>query len=89
MDLIETLLGYLRRHLGLDTAWLSAFRDGMQIFEVLDGDIDAVGLSCGDGSSLANSYCIRVLDGRLPSIVADTAANQTTAELAVTDELHL
>ena len=88
-DLIGTLLGFLRRRLGLDTAWLSSFRDGMQVFEVLDGDTGAVGLSCGDRLSLAGSYCLRVVDGRLPAVVTDTAANRITAELPVTRELRL
>jgi diguanylate cyclase (GGDEF)-like protein/PAS domain S-box-containing protein len=89
VELIRTLLGLLRTRLGLDTAWLSSFRDGMQTMEVLDGDVDAVNVSTGDRAPLADSYCVRVIDGRLPAIIPDTAANQTTAALPVTGEWNL
>ncbi len=89
VDVIRTLLSVLRSRLGLETAWLSSFHDGMQTFEVLDGDADAVGLSSGDRASLFDSYCVRVIDGRLPGIVPDTRANQTTAALPVTREFEL
>lgn len=89
VDLVRTLLGVLRSRLGLDTAWLSCFRDGMQVFEVLDGDAEALGLSSGERSSLSGSYCVRVIDGRLPAVIPDTIANQTTAALPITRELGL
>jgi diguanylate cyclase (GGDEF)-like protein/PAS domain S-box-containing protein len=89
VELVRTLLGLLRTRLGLDTAWLSSFREGIQTMEVLDGDADAVNLSAGDQSSLSDSYCVRVIDGRLPGIIPDTTANQTTAALPVTGEWNL
>jgi len=89
VELVRSLLGVLRIRLGLDTAWLSTFRDGMQVFEVLEGDSDAIGLSSGDRARLSDSYCVRVIDGRLPAIVPDTAANDTADALPVTRELGL
>lgn len=89
VDLVRTLLGVLRARLGLDTAWLASFRDGMQVFEVIDGDADAIGLTPGARSSLAGSYCVRVVDGRLPPVIPDTAANRTTSALPVTQEMSL
>ena len=85
-ELVRTLLGFLRSRLGLDTAWLARFRDGMQEFEVLDGDAEAVGLSPSERASLSGSYCVRVIDGRLPAVIPDTSANQTTAVLPITHE---
>jgi diguanylate cyclase (GGDEF)-like protein/PAS domain S-box-containing protein len=89
VELVRSLLSLLRSRLGLETAWLSSFRDGMQTFEVLDGDSDAIGLSSGDRASLFDSYCVRVIDGRLPGIVPDTSANQTTDTLPITREFGL
>lgn len=89
VELVRTLLSLLRTRLGLDTAWLSSFRDGMQTMEVLDGDAEAVNLSLGDRSSLSDSYCVRVIDGRLPAIIPDTTSNQTTAALPITGEWNL
>ena len=89
VDLIRTMLSVLRRRLGLETAWLSSFRDDVQVFEVLDGNPEAMGLSRGAGASLAGSYCVRVIDGRLPSVIPDTSVNETTAILPITGELDL
>lgn len=89
VELVRSLLSLLRTRLGLDTAWLSLFHDGMQTIEVLDGDSAAVNLASGDQASLSDSYCVRVVDGRLPSIIPDTAANQTTAALPITGEWNL
>lgn len=70
----------------MDLAWVSAFREGRQVFEVLSGAERDFGLSVGDSTPLDDSYCARVLDGRLPSIVPDTHLNDVTAALSVTDE---
>jgi diguanylate cyclase (GGDEF)-like protein/PAS domain S-box-containing protein len=87
VDLVRTLLSLLRRRLGLESAWLSSFHDGTYVIEVLDGYADAVDVSPGQRFSLSESYCVRVIDGRLPAVIPDTAANQTTALLPITDEL--
>ncbi|MBB2989682.1 diguanylate cyclase (GGDEF)-like protein/PAS domain S-box-containing protein [Mycolicibacterium iranicum] len=88
-DLVRTLLSVLRQRLGLDAAWLSSFQDGNQVVEVLDGNTDTLGLSPGLRSPLADSYCMRVIDGRLPAVIPDTSANQTTAALSATRDLGL
>lgn len=85
-DLVHTLLGLLRRRLGLDTAWVASFSSGMQVFEVVDGDARALGLSPGDRSSLSGSYSVRVIDGRLPAVIPDTSADKTASVLQKTRE---
>ncbi|MGE4364468.1 MAG: EAL domain-containing protein [Mycolicibacterium sp.] len=86
VDLVRTLLGVLRQRLGLDAAWLSSFDDGMQVIEVLDGNADGLGVSPGQRIGLPESYCVRVIDGRLPAVIPDTSADQTTAALPITRE---
>lgn len=88
-ELIQALLSTLRRRLGLDTAWLAMIDDGALVYEVLNGDADALGLSPGARSSLSGSYCVRVVDGRLPSVIADTSANAMAASLPITRYLGL
>lgn len=89
VDLVRTLLTVLRRRLGLDSAWLSSFQDGNHVIEVLDGEAEALALSEGRRLLLSESYCVRVIDGRLPAVIPDTSANQTTAVLDITRELGL
>lgn len=88
-DLVRILLSVLRQRLGLDAAWLSSFTEGTQVIEVLDGDTDSMGLAPGQRSPLSETYCVRVIDGRLPAIIPDTSANPTTAVLPITHEYGL
>ena len=89
VELVRTLLGLLRRRLGLDTAWIASFYQGMQVFEVIDGETSALGVSPGDRSSLAGSYSVRVIDGRLPAVIPDTSADRTASVLPRTHKLGL
>lgn len=82
--LIETLLQVAREATGMEVAWLSAFRDGEQVFDVLSGDAAVVGLSPGASHPLEGSYCVRVLDGRLANAIPDTAADAVTRSLPAT-----
>lgn len=61
----------------------------MQVFEVIDGDTEALGVAPGDQSSLAGSYSVRVIDGRLPAVIPDTSADRTAAVLPRTQKLGL
>ncbi|VEG51790.1 PAS/PAC and GAF sensor-containing diguanylate cyclase/phosphodiesterase [Mycolicibacterium aurum] len=89
VELVQTLLGFLRRRLGLDTAWLSSFDEGMEVIEMADGGIEGQCISPGLRWVLSDSYCVRVIDGRLPAVIPDTAANQTTALLPITRQLGI
>ncbi|ANI38148.1 EAL domain-containing protein [Mycolicibacterium vaccae] len=89
VDLVRTLLGVLRHRLGLDAAWLSVFQDGMQVIEVLDGNAADLGVSPGQRYQMSESYCVRVIDGRLPAVIPDTSADQITAALPITRDSGL
>jgi diguanylate cyclase (GGDEF)-like protein/PAS domain S-box-containing protein len=89
IELVQTLLGLLRRRLGLDAAWIASFSGDMQVFEVVDGAAQALGLSPGDRSALSESHTVRVIDGRLPAVIPDTSADRTASVLPRTRELGL
>lgn len=82
--LIDHLLTVARDRLGMELSWMSSFSDGMQNFDRVSGDVDAFDIRVGDSLPLAGSYCLRVNDGRLPNIIADTSCNPITAPLDVT-----
>lgn len=69
---IERVLRALRKHLGMDVAFVSRFRSADRIFM----HVDAEGVSPikqGDVLSLEVGYCQRVVDGVLPQLIADTS----------------
>lgn len=86
---VEALLDIARRRFGMDVSWVSSFRDGDQVLEHLVGDIDAHGIVPGARSASDGSFCVRVLDGRIPNIVHDARADPVTASLSVIDELGI
>lgn len=83
------LLELAREHLGMDVAWVSEFTDGQQAYVQVDEGPDGRGPAEGSSIPLGESYCVRVLDGRLPPVVPDSAADPRTAELRITDELGI
>ena len=87
--LIGKLLHVAQEATGMDVAWVSSFRDGAQVFEVLSGDVARFGLVPGAASPLKGSYCVRVLDGRMPNVVNDGGADPETRDLPVTGDLGI
>jgi EAL domain-containing protein (putative c-di-GMP-specific phosphodiesterase class I) len=88
-ELIARLVELARSRTGMDLAWVSSFHEGRQVFDVLAGDAGRFGLAAGDSGLLADSYCARVVDGRLPNLVTDARTHPVTAGLAATDELGI
>lgn len=86
---IRQLLELARRHLGMDVAWVSRFSAGGQVFEQVAEATPGTGPPVGSEEPLAGSYCVRVLDGRLPPVVRDARVDPTTRDLQVTETLGI
>jgi len=86
---VQRILNTAREQLEMDLVWLSRFVNGRHIFEAFAGDPARFRLSLDSDVALADSYCIRVLDGRLPSVLPDTAADERTAGMSVTSQFQL
>lgn len=83
---IERVLGLARTHLQMDVSFLSEFRDGKQIYRVVDGQADSFGIVLGEGPDLFTTYCQKMIDGALPNAVPDSRADHRVRELATTIE---
>lgn len=88
-DVIEGTLALAREQLGLDAAHVSEFADGRQVLRHVEGGADAFGLKPGSEFPLEGTYCLRVVQGRLPNVVADTSAEPEVRDLAMTREAGL
>lgn len=86
---VDDLLGIARRHLGMDVAWVSRFSADGQVFESVVEAVPGLGPAVGSAEPLQGSYCVRVLDGRLPPVVTDARADPRTRDLAVTEALQI
>ncbi|HJW02375.1 MAG TPA: EAL domain-containing protein [Azospira sp.] len=84
--LMETLHS-VRTLLGMEVAFIAEFRDGRRIFRYVDSQEGAVVLCVGASDPLEDSYCQRVVDGRLPELIQDATQNPEALTLPVTKAL--
>jgi EAL domain-containing protein (putative c-di-GMP-specific phosphodiesterase class I) len=88
-ELIAQIVRAVRIHLRMPFAFVSEFVDGERVFRYVDSEGDTPLLQVGDSGPLADSYCLRVADGRLPPLIPDTLELPVARELPVTSELPI
>jgi HD-GYP domain-containing protein (c-di-GMP phosphodiesterase class II) len=69
----------------MDVAIASEFVDGDQVYRVLNGDGASFGFVEGGSTPLGQTYCRRVLTGRLPNLIQDTRADERASRLPITE----
>jgi GAF domain-containing protein len=84
---IRALLSNLRAHLGMEVAFISEFRDGQRVFRYVDSDWPENPVIEGCGDPLEESYCQRVVDGRLPQVIQDAQELPEAAAIPATRTL--
>lgn len=77
---ITDVLLMLRKQLQMDVVFVSEFVDGERVFRFVNGG-DALGLHVGDSAPLEESYCQRVVEGRMPELVTDARQLVARGEL--------
>jgi GAF domain-containing protein len=83
------LLSLVRENLQMDVAFVSEFAGDQLVFRALEGDAGSFGWRVGEGFPLDESYCKRVLDGRLSNVVPDARSEDSTKDLWVTSEANI
>jgi EAL domain-containing protein (putative c-di-GMP-specific phosphodiesterase class I) len=82
--MVKRSLQVMRRHLGLQVAYVSEFVDGQSVFR----EVDAPGLEAmikpGDSRSLDDVYCRHILAGRLPELIPDTTREPIAMAMPIT-----
>jgi phage gpG-like protein len=88
-DVIEGALALARETLGMDAAHVSEFTSAHQVLRHVEGDTARFGLEAGTAIPVEGTYCRRVVDGRIPNVVPDTAAEPEVRDLPVTRDAGL
>jgi GAF domain-containing protein len=83
---IERMLSAVRETLRMDVAFVSNFDRDELVFRKLEGDSESFGWREGQSFPLDESYCKRVLEGRIPRVVPDAKREEATRDLRVTSE---
>lgn len=69
---IGQMLRTVRKHLGMDVAFISHFRELDRVFEHVDSD-GASPIQPGQSIPLEDGYCLKVVRGELPELIPDTS----------------
>jgi len=84
---IPGILRAIRTHLGMDVAFVSEFTAGQRVFRHVESPHPNQPVRVGNGDPLEESYCQRVVDGRLPELIPDATKVPEALTLPVTRAL--
>ena len=85
-DSVERTMALAREALGMDVAFVSRFAEDRMEFRALEGDAESFGWQEGGGVPLEGTFCKRVVEGTLPSVVPDAGSDGRVSGLDVTRE---
>src|SRR4028118_1830074 len=88
-ETIEDMLRDVREAFRMDVAFVSKFDGDQLVFKKLEGDSESFGWREGESFPIDESYCKRVLNGRLPRVGPDTEREDATKDLRVTSEADM
>src|SRR5688572_17824254 len=80
---VAQVLHTVRKHLGMDVAFISHFRETDRVFEHVDSD-GAAPISVGQTIPLEDGYCSKIVRGELPELIPDTSAVPAAMALPAT-----
>jgi transcriptional regulator with GAF, ATPase, and Fis domain len=86
---IEDMLREVRETLNMDVAFVSEFTEDQLVFRAVEGDAESFGWREGASFPVDESYCKRVLDGRIPRVVPNAKREDATKDLRVTTEADI
>lgn len=82
---IESAVAAAKDFLGMEVAYATEMTETEQRFKVLEGDGESFGVEQGTVMAVEQTYCHRVLAGRLPNVMADVRGDDRSASLPVTE----
>lgn len=84
---LQDMLRAIREHLGMDVAFVSEFTAGRRVFRLVDSTYPNQPVKVNGSDPLEESYCQRIVDGRLPELITDACLVPAAMELPVTAAL--
>jgi PAS domain S-box-containing protein len=81
---LQVALRAVREMLGMDVAYVSEIVGDDMILRELEGDGESFRLAREGSLPRDQTYCQRMLDGRIPNLIPDVLADERTASLPIT-----
>lgn len=88
-ELLQDALHVVRIHLDLEVSFISEFEGGRRIFRYVDAEARFCPVTVGNSDPVEESFCQRVVDGRLPELMTDARENPEALTLKVTTEMPI
>lgn len=82
--LMAELLPSARKHFGMEVAFVSEFQNGQRVFRFVDAKEGVELIHVNGSDPLEDSYCQRVVDGRLPELLPDATRDPEALTLPAT-----
>ncbi|MFC3282610.1 sensor domain-containing phosphodiesterase [Litchfieldella rifensis] len=82
--ILKRMLAVIREHMDMDVAFISEFTNGQRNFRYVDSPYPDQPVQEGGGNPLEDTYCQRVIDGRLPELIPDASLNKEAQGLLAT-----
>lgn len=86
-NVVKQSLAAVRAHLGMEVAFVGRFGAGRRHFAYVDSDVSFSPIQVGESDELEDSYCARVVDGRIPPLIRDAQLIRQLAALPATRQL--
>lgn len=86
---IANALELARERLDMEIAYIAEFTGEREVLRVVAGDTGEWDVTEGLSVAAADSYCVRMLDGRVPQAIPDTSKEPEVAALPATEELGI
>jgi GAF domain-containing protein len=83
-DQLAAALELARAETAMDVAVLAEVRNGREVAHAIAGDGASFGLRPGASLAIQDTYCERLLDGRISNIVRDAQHDQSVNDLPLT-----
>ncbi|KAB0677228.1 sensor domain-containing phosphodiesterase [Aureimonas leprariae] len=87
LDDVADILRTVRANLDMDIAFVGEFVGGTRVLRHVDAAREPSPIRAGDAAPLSETYCARVVDGRLPELIRDTGEFAAARSLPATREL--
>lgn len=81
---VKRVLEAARGCLSMELAWMSEVNGAQYTLRNMDGDWRSFGVEPGEVLPFKDTHCVRVMDGRLPNVIADMRVDKRTRDMPIT-----
>jgi len=86
---LSKLLSLVRKHLNMEVAFISEFIENERVFKFVDNQTSNTAVQVGNADIMCETYCQKIADNKLSSVIKDTHTHPITKVMPVTEKLNI